>query len=135
VTKGKVVGRQVQRTIVGQPAAVEKLVWSLKQRGDLVAGQPVPEVVRLSGGRIAVAVKVLDRTPEPRPRRTRVRWVVAGTVAGAGVLSGVGYLVWLALPVLEGLALLAAVVFVAWMLLGQRGACPGLHCPGCKCHR
>lgn len=132
MTRAKVVGRPVQRTIVGQPAAVEKQLWAMKTRGDLVAGQPMPVVRQLSDGRVAIAVRVVDRSPTPRPRRrVRVRWVAAGGVATAG-LVGVGYLVYLAWAWILGAVVLAAVV---WVLLGQRAACPGLHCPGCKCHR
>jgi hypothetical protein len=66
--------------------------------------------------------------------------VVVTVLAVAGVLLAlVGWLLYLlvqaliaaliaALPIIIGL--LAALV--VWFLLGQAGACPGLHCPGCR---
>jgi hypothetical protein len=130
MTKVEIIGTVVSRTIVGEPRQVANSLVALRRRGDLASWTP-PRY--LSDGRVAVSVRVVDRTPAPRPvRRVRTRWVVTGVATGTALAAGVGYLVYLALPVI---LVVAAIVAVVWFLLGQRAACPGLHCPGCRCHR
>jgi hypothetical protein len=134
--RGEIVGTVVTRPIIGDLYEVMAALDTLDSRGDLVEWT---EDRTLADGRIVVNARYVDRTPAPTRRRVRVRWVVAGSVAGAGVLTGVGYAMYLAvvavLPLLPGIVALGLLVALAWFLLGQRAACPGIHCPGCRCHR
>jgi hypothetical protein len=89
---------------------------------------------RLADGRCWAKVRLLP-LPPPRPARQREvspNTVTAGLVA-ATVLVAAACVVWLACH-LEVVAVVAVVALLAWAGLGQVGACPGLHCPGCK-HR
>jgi hypothetical protein len=108
MTRVKVVGRVVDRPVVGHEDQVDAALATLRSRGDLVVeGQRI----QLPDGRIAVDARIVDRTPTPRPRRrVRVRWVAAGGVALG--LVGVGYLVYLAWAWILGAVVLAAVVWV-----------------------
>lgn len=80
--------------------------------------------------------------PPPRlvRRRFRRRWVVPVAVASTSV-AAIGGAVWLILTVAEFLAahllqVAGGAVLLALLVagLGQVGACPGIHCPGCR-HR
>lgn len=96
-----------------------------------------------------VAAAVVLRTPTaprqhpdtPRQRSPRRTVWLAGGGCAAGLAVGVpsGWaarwlLEWVAAHaagILGGLAVL--IVLTSWWLAGQAGACPGLHCPGCRC--
>jgi hypothetical protein len=91
------------------------------------------EAGRLDDGRCYATVRLL---PPPQPAPTRRR-EVSPEMAAAGlvaltVLVAAAWLVFL----LGHLKLVAVMVLVLllWVGLGQLGACPGVHCPGCK-HR
>jgi hypothetical protein len=89
---------------------------------------------RLADGRCWAKVRLLP-LPPPRPARQREvspNTVTAGLVA-ATVLVAAACVVWLACH-LEVVAVVAVVALLGWVGLGRVGACPGLHCPGCK-HR
>lgn len=78
-------------------------------------------------------------TPPPRRRPEVVAAVVL--LAASGVVGGVW--MWALLALILGVArevasavvVAALAALLAWALLGQAGACPGLHCPGCRCGR
>jgi hypothetical protein len=131
--------------LVDQPDRVATAVRALAARGDLLA-MTVPKPLPDGSGRVAVRVRlrgeVLHKVPTGaapnlRPRRVRSspssrrQRVIAGSVAGAGLLVGVGYLVYRAWPLILATLVLLAVI---WYGLGRVGACPGIHCPGCR-HR
>jgi hypothetical protein len=136
----------VARPIRGDQREVANALASLARRGDLVSWTPRRH---LPNGRIEVLARYVDRTqrtpdqtplpmPEPVRRRVRVRWVVGGVAVGVGVGSGLGFAVYKVLvaviPLLPAAFALLVLLALAWFLLGRAGACPGLHCPGCR-HR
>lgn len=133
--RGELVGPVVPRTIEGTGKDVERILQRIKARGDLVS--PIPKNL-VPMQRVVVHVHVIQR---PERRRVQTRWVVAGVAGGTVALGGAGFLAYLAtaelvanaLPFLGGLILL--MLLLGWVGAGQAGACPGLHCPGCKCHR
>lgn len=89
---------------------------------------------RLADGRCWAKVRLLP-APEPVPVRRREvspNLVAAGLVT-ATVLVAAAWVVFLAGHV-AAVAVVVVAVLLAWAGLGQVGACPGLHCPGCK-HR
>lgn len=130
MAKAVVLGKVVDRPLVGEPAQVDAALAALRARGDLVAEGACVELV---DGRIAVELRYVDRTPEPRSYRAPV--VAGGAVVTAGLIGVAG---WLAVEwmighwvLIVGALIAAAVVMVA---LGRVGACPGIHCPGCRHH-
>jgi hypothetical protein len=137
VSRGEVVGPVVDTRLVGYPDEVANALRTMHERGDLAE---VPQQAQhLRDGRVAVNVRVIDRTRPVRHRSHR-RWVAIGVASGTAVTAGVVYLVYLAVTaLLAHLALIlgtgALMLLLGWVGAGQAGACPGLHCPGCKCHR
>lgn len=88
-------------------------------------------------------VRVVLRVPAGRATRVRQRatgrpWLVPAVVIG-GAVTAVGVLVlllrwvvlWLADHAAQVLGVLGALLVVMY-LLGRVGACPGVHCPGCR---
>jgi hypothetical protein len=87
---------------------------------------------RLTDGRCWAKVRLLP-PPEPvRRREVHPNVVVAGLIT-ATVLVAAACIVFLAGHITV-VALVAVAALLAWVGLGQLGACPGVHCPGCK-HR
>lgn len=131
--RGELVGPVVPRTIEGTGKDVERTLQRIRARRDLVS--PIPNNLR-SMPHVVVHVHVIERPPR---RRVRTRWVAAGVAGGTVALAGAGWLAYIAvdallahaLPLLGGLVLL--MLLLGWVGAGQAGACPGLHCPGCKC--
>lgn len=138
MAKAEVVGPVVDQQLVGYPDQVANALRTMHERGDLA--ELPQQAQHLRDGRVAVNVRVIDRTP-PARTHSRVRRMVAVVAGGTIALASVGYLVYLAtmelvdhaLPVLGGVILL--MLLLGWVGAGQAGACPGLHCPGCRCHR
>ena len=136
--KGEIVGPIVEQQLRGHPADVANALLVMKRRGDLVSWTPVGQR-RGPDPLVVLNVRRVDRTSVRR--RVRRRWVVASVAGGTVALTGAGFLAYLAtaelvahaLPFLGGLVLLMHAL--GWVGAGQAGACPGLHCPGCKCHR
>lgn len=127
------------RRIVGYPDEVAALVENWRACGQLV-GLRAPKAV--PGTRhVAVAVR-LRTQPQPAPvsarRSHRAHFIAGGSLVGAGGLVGVGYLAYSAvmavIPLLPGAIALVLLLALAWFVLGQAGACPGVHCPGCRHH-
>lgn len=86
-------------------------------------------------GTVAVRPEPGLSRPAPRPRRTGRVKLAVGTAVVVLVLLAVGwvvYEVWVYRYVILGLLVVAAVL-AGWYGLGRAGACPGLHCPGCRC--
>lgn len=120
------------RKVVGHPAAVANAIQTAHRQGRLVEYSRARWVNRRD-----VVVDLVLIEPAPRPRR---RWVlptaIGTTVAGALTAAGYGvYTVgtWTAEHWQELLGAAALAALALWWLLGRVGACPGLHCPGCKC--
>lgn len=134
--KGEIVGRVRDLPIVGEPHEVANALRALRRRGDLVQRGPVR---RVGPQRVVVDTRVVDRAPVRLRRRRRARLVVSIVVAGTGTLAGLGYWTYLGtralLPLAERVGAVVAIVAVVWYLLGRAGACPGLHCPGCRHNR
>jgi hypothetical protein len=88
---------------------------------------------QLSDGRYYATVRLLPpRQPAPVRRRELSPEMFAAGFIAATVLVGAALLVFL-LGHLQ-LVAIAVLVLLGWLGLGQVGACPGVHCPGCK-HR
>ena len=123
---------QRRHTVIGPPHAVRNALQTAHRQGRVVRSSPVRW---LNDREQIVDLVLLD--PAPRPRR---RWPVP-TVIGATVavlLGGAAYavhevLVWTATHWQQLLGAAIAAVLLMWWLAGRLGACPGLHCPGCKC--
>lgn len=132
----EVVGRVVEQQLVGRPHEVANALRTMSARGVLVERGPVR---RVGPDRVLVDARVINREPVRARRRVRARWVVSVVVAGTGALAAAGYWAYLStralLPLLERGAAVVLVVLAAWWLLGRAGACPGLHCPGCRHNR
>jgi hypothetical protein len=97
-----------------------------------VGGDGLVASGRLADGRCWAKVRLLP-LPEPvRRREVNPNVVVAGLIT-ATVLVAAACVVFLA-GHLTVVAFVAVAALLVWVGLGQLGACPGVHCPGCK-HR
>lgn len=130
---------------------LDQVVDEARRRGVLVRATMVRPTRALGIYTQAMVLRLDDDEPvdlpaiEPQPWYRRPRFLVAVVAAAIGSLIVVGWLLYLAVAAALSAATAAAkaiapaagavafVVFVGWLLLGQAGACPGLHCPGCKC--
>jgi hypothetical protein len=137
------VNRVLEKT--GTPA--ELAAWGAQLRargvtGEVSLAEVSPGVVR---ARVVLPGTVAVRTPAAARRSwawRMPRWsrwaTVGGAVAAAGgvVYEAVQAYLWLRehWAVLVGYTVAALVaLLIVWHLLGRAGACPGLHCPGCRC--
>jgi len=94
-----------------------------------VAPQPVTPIKFTRSGQYAMVVKVLRDPPSPVP------WYVGAVVASIGASAGIALAAYHARFVLLGMAGGIIGVPVLWWLitrLWHSGACPGLHCSGCR---
>jgi hypothetical protein len=137
----------IYRSVTGTPAEVAATVAMIRDTGRLVAAT-APRQRAAADSRVTVVVTVRGpRTAAaPVPRRRSRRWIAPTVIiaASTATVAALGYAVaTLARAtvhavtanvhiVLGGLLLLALVLFV--FVLGRAGACPGIHCPGCR-HR
>lgn len=123
---------QRRHQVIGPPHAVANAIETAHRQHRLVQASPVRWVNRRQ---VAVDLVLLD--PAPRPRRRWVLPTAVGTTVAAA-LGGAVYVVytvgtWTAEHWQELLGAAALAALALWWLLGRVGACPGLHCPGCKC--
>jgi hypothetical protein len=104
-----------------------------------------PEIAPDGTGRFLVTVRLLPLAG-PRVVVERLPWYraepgLAATagVIGTGLLVLAGWAIATVIPVLpevgRWLLTVAVVLLGVWLLAGQAGVCPGIHCPGCKCGR
>lgn len=141
---GKQPAQQIQLTrrhvIIDEPQRVYDALRTAELQGRLVDHKVEARYV---SGRIKVIAHIVDQ-PGPQPRRRRrfrTRVVVTVLAVACALLALAGWLLYLLVQALIA-ALIAALPFllgflavlVVWWLLGQTGACPGLHCPGCRHH-
>lgn len=126
---------------------VEAAIAAGQRNGSIIgmtAGRPVR---RLPDGRIVVFVDMPNLiTAEPPARRqesvTRSIMYALAWVTGLGLLaiSAVAALIALiggiasAARIAAAVATVVVLVLIASNRLNHRGACPGLHCSGCKGH-
>jgi hypothetical protein len=127
--------------ITDWPDAVLLFLRHLHDRGELVSYTPMHPVIDDRG---RVTVRYVRRELAPRPtvaaRPAPARWSVRRRVGvAAAVATGIAVPTALALWWLWAHRILVVGVLVGlgalviWWGAGQAGACPGLHCPGCKC--
>jgi hypothetical protein len=133
------------RTKTGTPAEVAAWAAQLRnEAGDRISGvqlAPVPGQPGMVVAR-ATVVPVVQVRAYTRVQGQPVRWSVrrrlaAGTAAALPVLGAVAWLayeVWVYRYVILGMLVVAALLG-GWVVAGQAGVCPGVHCPGCKCSR
>lgn len=132
----------IVKTKTGTPDQVRAWLERAHEAGRLVAVTP-PVPVAPGSDRIQVTATVLPmvqveayarsgRQGQPVRWSVRRRLVVASTVAVLllGAAGWVAYEIWVYRYVI---LLVVAGLLAAWVLLGRAGACPGLHCPGCRC--
>jgi hypothetical protein len=127
--------RHEDRKLIGLPDDVARALVAHEARGDLISARPAQPVPGMDY--VAMAVRLRAATVSVR-RSHRVRWIAAGVVSGTAVVAGLGYLVYSAvraiIQILPGMIAVTVLIALAWFLLGQVGACPGIHCPGCRHH-
>ena len=123
---------QRHHQVIGPPVAVKNAIQTAQRRGTLVRSSPTRWI---NGHQVVVDLVLLEPAPKPRARRALI---AAAATAGIAALAGATYAVYAAVAwavthwqLLLGAALTA--VALLWWLVGRLGACPGLHCPGCKC--
>jgi hypothetical protein len=108
---------------------LEALLRTEKRAGRI--GPNHSKVKPIAGGRMW-AVKVV-RLADPPPRWRRRLWVGVGGTSAVAVL---GAMMWHARYVIgAGLLIAACVALGLWWAatrLKHQGACPGLHCGGCR---
>jgi hypothetical protein len=126
---------RTERVWQAHPSAVRRAVQLARARGQLVAVEPLPAPCGQAAVRVVLRTQAL---PTP-PRRTHYWWA-AGALVFVAAAGGVGWVMWWAASwaaahsaQIGRVVLGAAVVVVGgWWLLGRIGACPGIHCPGCR---
>lgn len=126
------------RTVVAGTSEVAAFLRAADEQGRLLRFEsPVPA----GPGRVSVQVRLVEPKSAGRSVMSRP-WLLAAVAVGTLVaLALLGYAVvevvaWVAAhwrTLLGGTAFLC--VLAIWHLLGRSGACPGIHCPGCKCGR
>jgi hypothetical protein len=131
---------EIEREWTGDAVAVRRAVELARERGQLVDEQWLPATPGEAAVKVVLRPGALPAGQRQRQRSVPWRWI-AGATALVGSAVGTGWLLWLAANAAVGwlvahaahIAGGLAVVALAWWLLGQAGACPGVHCPGCGC--
>jgi ferric-dicitrate binding protein FerR (iron transport regulator) len=135
------VARYEDHTVVATPAEAA-VVLATAQRQHRLVYASAPRTWPADPSKVMFQLRLVAMphlTARPtRPARRR-RWGVLGLVAVG--LAAAGGVLWLVITVVQFAtanwqALLGAVVGLAlalWFAAGRAGACPGIHCVGCKC--
>lgn len=152
-------GRELQLLVrewgPAAPHAIADALRKARVEGVLVRAEPVPAPAGLRAVRVVLRPKPGAADGQRvEARRAALPWPAAaalgavGLAGDAGIAAGEWAVVRAVLDAFEAAgravaehragivgALVAAGAAMVWVLLGQAGACPGLHCPGCRCGR
>jgi hypothetical protein len=124
----------IERHWTGYEITVRRAVEVARHRGQLVDVQWLPA----SPGRASAVVRLRPHVLPAAPRTRRSSWWWAAGLGAAGTVALGGWGLWIAVSWLVAhaahIAGGAAILALLWIGLGQLGACPGVHCPGCR-HR
>jgi hypothetical protein len=131
ICAGRAVPCAVPQPEVGEEEALRAYLAALIAAGRL-GGDGLVASGRLADGRCWAKVRLLPLPPRPARREVSPNAVAAGLIT-ATVLVAAAWVVFLA-GHLAVVALVVVAALLAWVGLSQVGACPGVHCPGCK-HR
>ncbi len=140
-----------RQKVIGERDNLERLLHDGLRSGEIeLAGMPVPSLDypgKFEAVYLPAAAPRAVAAPRPvrQVRRQVRRRVPLGAKVGIGVSLAMlaGGLTWATYLIVAAVVahwaailglLVVALVLVAWWGAGQAGACPGLHCPGCKCH-